>query len=93
MAAEWPFLDLDACLMSGEGLEDDTDSLVTIVVRDGTVNAYQHDAMPFLSRFNDAAASFDPPDLGLAMMRLMDRHHPGDADHDADQRQRGPHQR
>lgn len=71
IAAEWPFLDLDACLMSGEGAEDGTTPLVNIVVRDGTVSVYEHDAMPVLSRFDDTGTSFGQPDIGVAMMRIM----------------------
>lgn len=71
IAQEWPFLDLDACLMSGEGCEDDARPLVTIQVRAGGVTAHAPESYDFLSRFGRDGEAFDQPDIGVAVRRIM----------------------
>ena len=80
IAKEWPQLDLDVCLMSGESGEDHCQPLVTMWVQAGEVTVHDPKAVPFLTRFGTTAGEgFETPDISTAMMRVMlgghDREH------------------
>ena len=72
IAAAWPSLDLDVCLMSGESGEEDCQPLVTMWVQSGEVTVHDPKVVPFLTRFGTTAGEgFATPDISTAMMRIM----------------------
>jgi hypothetical protein len=71
IAKAWPFLDLDACLMSGEGSEDNIKPVAIIQVKDGIATAHDPDTYEFLSRFGQVSDNFELPDLGTAVRSIL----------------------
>lgn len=75
IAAAWPFLDLDACLMNEESGHDEDDGpsvpLAVIQVSGGTARAFLPADYAFLSRFGEDQVGFRTPDLMTSMLPIL----------------------